>query len=109
MAMILRALFWIAVVAIFMPHEPDLGFGRPGAAAIDSSPLSRISRPIAGALDGTNAVRGVIPMQACADHAQTCGQVLAAVDQVQDFLVSSLANVKAELDARKRDSSPVGK
>jgi hypothetical protein len=27
--MILRAILWIAVVAILMPHEPDLGFGRP--------------------------------------------------------------------------------
>ena len=31
--MIIRALFWIALVAFLMPHEPDLGFGRPGAHA----------------------------------------------------------------------------
>jgi len=29
--MILRAAFWIAVVAVFIPREPDLGYGRPGA------------------------------------------------------------------------------
>jgi hypothetical protein len=31
--MLFRALFWIALVAFLMPHEPDLGFGRPGAPA----------------------------------------------------------------------------
>jgi hypothetical protein len=31
--MILRAIFWIGLVAFLMPHEPDLGFGRPGAPA----------------------------------------------------------------------------
>jgi hypothetical protein len=29
--MILRAIFWIGVVAVLMPHEPDLGLGRPAA------------------------------------------------------------------------------
>lgn len=32
--MILRALFWISLVAILMPHEPDLGLGRPGGYRI---------------------------------------------------------------------------
>ena len=104
--MILRALFWIAVVAIFMPHEPDLGLGRPGA--IDSAPLAQIARPVAGALGGTNAVRGVIPVQACADHAQICGTVLADVDRAQEFLVGALENVRAQLETRKDKSSPAG-
>lgn len=30
--MILRAIFWIGLVALLMPHEPDLGLGRPGGA-----------------------------------------------------------------------------
>lgn len=25
----LRALFWLGIVSVLMPHEPDLGFGRP--------------------------------------------------------------------------------
>lgn|GEM_PF-629839 len=33
-SMILRAAFWIAVVAVFIPREPDLGYGRPGAPAL---------------------------------------------------------------------------
>ena len=31
--MIIRAIFWIGLVAFLMPHEPDLGFGRPSAHA----------------------------------------------------------------------------
>ena len=29
--MIFRALFWIGLIALLMPHEPDLGLGRPDA------------------------------------------------------------------------------
>ena len=29
--MIFRAIFWIGLVSLLMPHEPDLGLGRPGA------------------------------------------------------------------------------
>ena len=29
--MLFRAIFWIGLVAFLMPHEPDLGFGRPGS------------------------------------------------------------------------------
>ena len=29
--MIFRAIFWIGLVSLLTPHEPDLGLGRPGA------------------------------------------------------------------------------
>ena len=34
--MIIRAIFWIGLVAFLMPHEPDLGFGRPGARSTEA-------------------------------------------------------------------------
>ena len=34
--MIFRAVFWIGIVSLLTPHEPDLGLGRPGAG----TPLS---------------------------------------------------------------------
>ncbi len=37
--MIIRAVFWIGLVAFLMPHEPDLGFGRPGA------PVTKAAHP----------------------------------------------------------------
>jgi hypothetical protein len=32
--MILRAAFWIAVVAVFIPREPDIGYGRPSVPSM---------------------------------------------------------------------------
>jgi hypothetical protein len=37
--MIFRAIFWIGLVSLLMPHEPDLGLGRPGAGALLTSPF----------------------------------------------------------------------
>lgn len=31
--MLFRALFWIGLVWLLMPHEPDLGLGRPAPLA----------------------------------------------------------------------------
>ena len=41
--MILRAIFWIGLVSFLMPHEPDLGFGRPGAALPTPNAISAVS------------------------------------------------------------------
>src|SRR5579872_1864455 len=32
-SMLFRAIFWIGLVSLLMPHEPDLGFGRPHLGA----------------------------------------------------------------------------
>jgi hypothetical protein len=31
--MLLRAAFWIGVVSVLMPHEPNLGYGSPSLGA----------------------------------------------------------------------------
>ena len=36
--MIFRAVFWIGLVSLLTPHEPDLGLGRPGAGTLQSTP-----------------------------------------------------------------------
>jgi hypothetical protein len=36
--MIFRAVFWIGLVSLLAPHEPDLGLGRPGAGTQTSTP-----------------------------------------------------------------------
>jgi hypothetical protein len=36
--MIFRAVFWIGLVSLLAPHEPDLGLGRPGAGTLQLSP-----------------------------------------------------------------------
>jgi hypothetical protein len=35
--MIFRAIFWIALVSLLAPHEPDLGLGHPGAGTSNVS------------------------------------------------------------------------
>lgn len=91
--MILRALFWIAVVGVLMPREPDLGLGRPGAVT------SLVPSSVAVWLDKTAGA----PQTACTEHAQDCAEALNLVDTLQDAAVRSLAEVKAEIEASKRE------
>lgn len=46
--MIFRAVFWIGLVSLLAPHEPDLGLGRPGAGtsttSTATSAVDRLSR-----------------------------------------------------------------
>jgi len=37
---LIRALFWLGVVAFLMPHEPDLGLGRPGTLYAAHAPAN---------------------------------------------------------------------
>jgi hypothetical protein len=73
--MILRTLFWISVVAILMPHEPDLGLGRPNFAG--------------GANLGSHA--------ACSEQG-ACRKPSGLLDQFQSMAVSNLAEVKADIE-----------
>jgi hypothetical protein len=41
--MIFRAIFWIGLVSLLTPHEPDLGLGRPGAGTLSPSPATFLS------------------------------------------------------------------
>jgi hypothetical protein len=38
--MLLRAAFWIGVVSVLMPHEPNLGYGSPSLGKTLSTKLS---------------------------------------------------------------------
>lgn len=91
--MIIRALFWIAIVAVLMPHEPDLGLGRPGTAATAMLPAG-----VAQWAQG--AVRA--PQTACSDHPESCAAALSFVDTLQDAAVQSLSRVKAEIEQSQR-------
>jgi hypothetical protein len=80
--MIFRAIFWIALVSLLMPHEPDLGLGRPGAgislpAIVSSWAVIGLSRP------GTS----------CDGDKEACAGGLGTPAG------RSLADVKAEIDA----------
>jgi hypothetical protein len=82
--MIFRAIFWIGLVSLLTPHEPDLGLGRPGAGI--SLPdvtkfwaVTGLSRPVC---DG-----------------DACAGGLGGLDQWRASAGQSLADVRAEIDA----------
>ena len=95
--MILRAIFWIGLVSLFMPHEPDLGFGRPGTApdTATAAPSSLTALVQAG---------GDIKAT-CINHADTCAHSLSIFDGFQTFAVRSLDRVRADIDASRRARS----
>jgi hypothetical protein len=88
--MIFRAIFWIGLVAILMPHEPDLGFGRP--AAIDS-PLPEM----AGWTRDKVEPNLQIPANLCRDNAGTCSATLTLLDNFRGATLKGLAQVKADI------------
>jgi hypothetical protein len=77
--MILRALFWISVVAVLMPHEPDLGFGRPNLGAQSNG----------------------ISHETCSERG-ACRQALGFLGQFQSMAVRNLAEVKADIEREQR-------
>ena len=89
--MIFRAIFWIGLVALLMPREPDLGFGRPGAGASLPSTVT------------SWAAKGLSrPGNVCVDHTGACAGSLALFDTFQNDALRGLAEVKAEIDADRK-------
>ena len=81
--MIFRAVFWIGLVSLLTPHEPDLGLGRPGAG---------ISLP---AMVKSWGVTGLSP-PGCDGGA--CAGGLGAIAQWRASAGKSLADVRSEID-----------
>jgi hypothetical protein len=88
--MLFRAIFWIGLVSLLMPHEPDLGFGRPHLGAAFPS--------IAGLMNNGLSTPGV-----CAGHQEACGASISLVDGVQSLAVRSLDQVKREIEESQRE------
>ncbi len=88
--MLFRALFWISLMAVLMPHEPDLGLGRPG---------------FGGALAGDLSLPQTLanPSQICSGNERACGSALSALDWLQANAVRSLDVVKAEIEQQRRE------
>jgi hypothetical protein len=91
--MILRAAFWIVLVSLFMPHEPDLGFGRPGASAASLVPSTQ---SIGSLIETTSAASDT-----CATHKDACEGGLSIIDGFQKFAIRSMDQVRADLDANR--------
>jgi len=90
MFMIVRAVFFIGVVLLLTPHEPDIGLGRPGAGTSLPSPAMLMS------------ASGLSRMPACAFPA--CAGALASLLQTQsgsDRLAQMKAEIAADLKTRR--------
>ena len=90
--MIFRAVFWIGLMSLLMPHEPDLGLGRPGAGTSHLSPASIQSA--ANGLSRTDQDCG----SGCADLG-----LLSVFHLNPDRLTAGLADVKAQIEQDQRD------
>ena len=89
--MIFRAVFWIGLVSLLAPHEPDLGLGRPGAGTA-LSPAT--AQPTANGLSRSGRDCGM----ACA------GSLLSVFHLNSNAqLVERLADVKAQIEQAQRD------
>ena len=89
--MIFRAMFWIAVVAVLMPREPDLGLGRPGASS--GNLLSKLTSLIEPG------------QSACQGHEVACAAANGMLPKVNvpDFAANGLADVKAQFEEARRE------
>jgi hypothetical protein len=94
--MIFRAVFWIGLVSLLAPHEPDLGLGRPGAGTAFSSPAS--IQPAATGLSRHGSDCGF----ACAGALPSVFHLnsnAALIDGVKD----GLAEVKSQIEQARKD------
>ena len=89
--MLFRALFWIAVVSVLMPHEPNLGLGRPGA---HESLLQSV-----GGWVGEQAAQSKLH---CRDAPASCRAGWSLLDSFQSVTVRSLSEVKADIEEQER-------
>ncbi len=89
--MLFRAVFWIGLVALLMPHEPDLGYGRPHVT------LS-LPTEVANWLGGEMKAHPDF----CEDHRDACSAGANMLAGMQLLALRSLSQVKAEIETSER-------
>jgi hypothetical protein len=90
--MILRAVFWIALVSVLIPHEPDLGFGRPHMGFAFPAKVADWAK------ENISQSGGV-----CADREKSCAAGLTLLDSFQSMAVRSMAQVRADIEQNRRE------
>ena len=97
--MIFRAIFWIGLVALLMPHEPDLGFGRPDG--INTGVTSEVTT---WAKD--NVQTGLKdPASLCRYNTHACATSLSLLGNIKEMTVHSLGDIKAQIEESRRSHS----
>jgi hypothetical protein len=90
--MILRAAFWIALVSLLMPREPDLGLGRPGSPGLAADTLSLAAQ-----------TPQAFPL--CRNEQAICAYAIDMLASLRAETVRNLARVKAEIEAQQHARS----
>jgi hypothetical protein len=93
--MIIRAVFWIAVVSMLLPREPNLGFGRPGTS-LSETLLPRVSEAVAAS------------GRPCQSGLAACASGLNLLNQLPSVGLRPLADVKADIDEAVRERKARG-
>jgi len=91
--MIIKALVCVAAVWMFMPHEPNVGFGNPGSSGQSYSSV------------GSNIVCKALDMVGAPCGSPVAVQTEVAPDTIEQVRVSfleRLQRVKADLRAARR-------
>ena len=91
-SMIVKALVCVAAVWMFMPHEPNVGFGNPGSSGQSTSSVG--SNIVCKALDMVGAPCSPIAVQTEAAP--------GAIEQVRESFLERLQKVKTDLRAARR-------
>ena len=91
--MIFRAVFWIGLVSLLAPHEPDLGLGHPGAGTLQTS--SAMIQSAAAGLSRSDRDCG----SACAGG---LGLLRIFHLNTDTSVAAGLADVKAQIEADQR-------
>ena len=100
--MIFRAIFWVGLVALLMPHEPDVGFGRP--VSIDSDVTGQVAYWTKENVQPNLAH----PTQLCRYNPDACAKGLTLFDNFKSAAVRSLADVKADIQQNGRAHQSTG-
>lgn len=83
--MILRAAFWIAVVALLIPREPDVGLGRPSVPSIVPPKVAEW-------------IAQTFKVPPCSERTQCLGGPSLALD-AREALIARLERAKADIKA----------
>jgi hypothetical protein len=83
--MILRAAFWIAVVALLIPREPDVGLGRPNVPSIVPPKIAEV-------------IAQTFKVPPCSERAPCLGGPSLA-SNLKEELIARLDRAKQEIKA----------
>ena len=88
--MILRAVFWLALVAVLAPHQPDVGFGPPKLPSIVPSKIAE-------------RMMQSTKVSPCSERTPCLGD-FSLVGDIREAMIARLGRARDEIRAAERAS-----